>query len=89
MEDNIEKIKKMLSKIKSFKYPNISINDENKVDIFVKIIGDEANNFENTKETLSNIKDLEWQYLDGTGIFELTFNFENLEKIIFELSTKF
>lgn len=89
MEDNIEKIKEMLSKIKSFKYPNISINDENKVDIFVKIVGDEASDFENTKEALSNIKDLEWQYLDGTGIFELTFDFDNLEGVILELSTKF
>ena len=79
----------MLSKIKSFKYPNVSINDENKVDIFVKIIGDEANDFENTKEALSNIKDLEWQYLNGTGIFELTFDFDNLEGVILELSTKF
>ena len=87
--DKINEIKEMLEKIISFKYPNVAINDENKVDVFIKIVGDEANDFENTKESLSNVEDLDWQYLDGTGIFELTFLLDNLQKVIDQLSDNF
>jgi hypothetical protein len=86
---DVEKIKEKISEIGSFKNATVNYNEEKDIyDIYVKIRGDEREEYINTKDALDSIEGLEWQY-NAFGIFELWFSVEDSEKIMEELQDKF
>lgn len=89
MKPEIDKVKEELEKIKCFKNINITYNEtKNIYDIYVRIKGDEEAEYENTKDILNNIDNLEYQYNDF-GIFELWFSLENTKQVVEDLQKNF
>lgn len=86
---DIETIKQELESIKGFKNVTINYNATKDIyDVYLRIKGDEAADYANTKDTLSNIPDLEYQYVDS-GIFEIWFSSSKVDVVIQDLKDNF